>query len=121
MPVLIGRRDADAERSRDVAYEWNVEAFSEEGRRRWLQSGFWERELARRTEEFGNVAHVLSSYDSRVGSEESAPVARGVNSIQLLRYGGRWWIESIVWDLETPALPLPADLAGGATGAAPST
>ena len=34
---------------------------------------------------------------------------RGINSIQLVRDGKRWWIASVVWDTERPDNPIPAD------------
>jgi len=68
--------------------------------------GFAERELHRETERYGAIAHAFSSYASFRGTE-SAPFARGINSIQLFWDGSRWWIMSIFWDAERPANPLP--------------
>jgi hypothetical protein len=109
---LIGRWLADPEEPRDAVYEWDLESFVAEGRQYWLEHGFWESQLAARVEAYGNVAQVFSSYESREGSEDAEPVGRGVNSIQLLRHAGRWWILSIAWDVETPEVPIPADLRG---------
>ena len=58
---------------------------------------FWEVETTRQTETFGQVAHVLSSYESR-RSPNGAPFDRGANSMQLLNDGSRWWIVSIMWN-----------------------
>ena len=71
------------------------------------RSGFFERELARRTESFGNIMHVFSSYDSRRGASDEKPFARGINSFQLLKDGGRWWVVTIFWDSERPDNPIP--------------
>lgn len=90
--------------------EWDVEGFIEDAKRFWRDEGFWERELGGRTERFGNVAHRISSYESLVGAEDAEPAARGVNSFQLIRYGGRWWITSVVWDVEADGRPIPGDL-----------
>lgn len=109
---LIGRWLADPDHSRDVVYEWDLEGFIAEGRAAWLEHGFWESEIGARIESFGKVAHVFSAYESRVGTEDAEPIGRGVNSIQLLRHGGRWWIVGIVWDVETPGTPLPEELGG---------
>ena len=38
--------------------------------------------------------------------------ARGVNSIQLMKDGGRWWVVTIFWDAEREGNPVPADLIG---------
>jgi hypothetical protein len=67
--------------------------------------GFREREIARRTEQFGHIAHVFSTYEGRMETE--ATVIRGINSIQLMNDGTRWWVVSIYWEAERPDNPLP--------------
>ena len=73
------------------------------------RDGFWEREIARRIERYGNVAHVFSTYESRVKSADSAPFSRGINSIQLVTNGQRWWVVTIFWDFERPGNPIPPE------------
>ena len=68
--------------------------------------GFRERELARRTEQFGHIAHVFSTYEGR--SQADTTVIRGINSIQLMNDGTRWWVVSVFWEPEQPGNPLPA-------------
>jgi hypothetical protein len=75
---------------------------------RFLKDGFFEREIARTAERFGSVVHVFSTYESRLGREDAAPLARGVNSIQLLQHAGRWWVVTVMWDQERPDNPIPA-------------
>jgi hypothetical protein len=58
---------------------------------------FWERETSRQTETVGHFAHVLSFYDS-LRSPAGAPFEHGVNSIQLLNDGARWWIVNVMWN-----------------------
>jgi hypothetical protein len=70
-------------------------------------NGFFEREIGRRTEQFGYIAHVFSTYDSRHSKSEKEPFARGINSIQLLYDENRWWIISIYWNGESEANQLP--------------
>jgi hypothetical protein len=72
--------------------------------------GFTERELARRTERFGHIAHVFSTYEGRAETEDL--VVRGINSIQLVNDGTRWWVISVFWEAETPDNPLPAEYVG---------
>ena len=67
--------------------------------------GFHEREIARRTEQFGHIAHVFSTYEYRTQTDTA--VVRGINSIQLLNDGTRWWVVSIFWEAEGPDNPLP--------------
>jgi len=75
----------------------------------FLKNGFVEKELGRKVTKYGNIAHVLSSYESRheVGGKV---IARGVNSIQLFFDGKRWWIVSILWDSEREGNPIPQAL-----------
>lgn len=72
--------------------------------------GFTERELARRTERFGHIAHVFSTYEGRAQTEDM--VVRGINSIQLVNDGTRWWVVSVFWEAETDENPLPAEYVG---------
>lgn len=68
--------------------------------------GFREREIARVTERFGGIAHAFSSYEGTVEAEPGRPM-RGINSIQLMNDGERWWVVTIFWDAERPENPLP--------------
>ena len=73
------------------------------------QNGFFEREISRRTEKFGNIAHLFSTYESRHKAEDEKPFARGINSIQLMNDGKRWWVVTILWQGEDEKTPLPAE------------
>jgi hypothetical protein len=73
------------------------------------QNGFFEREISRRTEKYGNIAHLFSTYESRHKAEDEKPFARGINSIQLMNDGKRWWIVTIFWQGEDDKTPLPAE------------
>jgi hypothetical protein len=69
--------------------------------------GFFEREIARRTDCFANVCQVFSTYESRHTASDAKPFERGINSIQLVHDGKRWWIASVAWDAEKPDKPIP--------------
>ena len=71
------------------------------------ENGFFESETARRVETYGHIAHAWSTYESRHKSDDPEPFARGINSIQLMHDGRRWWVVSIFWEAETPAAPIP--------------
>ncbi len=73
------------------------------------KTGFFEREISRRTERFGNIAHIFSTYESRHAKEDEKPFARGINSIQLMNDGKRWWIVTVFWQGEDEKNPLPAE------------
>ena len=70
------------------------------------KNGFYEREVARRAESFGNIAHVFSTYESRHAPGEK-PFARGINSFQLVRDGKRWKAITILWDSEREGNAIP--------------
>jgi hypothetical protein len=71
------------------------------------ENGFYEKEIARRTEQFGQIAHVWSIYESRHSEDDPEPFMRGINSIQLFNDGKRWWIVNIYWQQESVQHPLP--------------
>jgi hypothetical protein len=71
------------------------------------KEGFYEREISRQVEEWGNIAHVFSTYESKHNVGDEKPFARGINSIQLLNDGKRWWIVTVFWEGESPDNPLP--------------
>jgi hypothetical protein len=71
------------------------------------EQGFYEKEIARRVEQFGQIAHVWSTYESRHDPSDPEPFMRGINSIQLFNDGKRWWIVSIYWQHESAEHPLP--------------
>ncbi len=73
------------------------------------KEGFYETEAARRVEQFGHVAHVFSTYESRHDAKEKEPFARGINSFQLVFDGMRWWVVSIFWEAESETVKIPAD------------
>lgn len=73
-----------------------------------VKEGFYESEIHRLTQRFGNIAHVFSTYESRTKADGPV-IARGINSIELFYDGKRWWIASAIWDDERPDNPLPSE------------
>ena len=71
------------------------------------KKGFYEKEIARRVEQFGRIAHVWSTYESRHDPSDPKPFMRGINSMQLFNDGKRWWIVSIYWQHESAQHSLP--------------
>lgn len=59
-------------------------------------ASFWEVELWRDTRIFGDIAHVLTVYETRL-SRDAQPNGRAVKSIQLFRRAGQWWISAMIW------------------------
>ena len=83
----------------DGVFEFDVDSYRDNFEQ-MIASGalpsFWEAEIWRETHRFGEVAHVLSAYETR-HTRDGAPVNRGVNSIQLFERDGRWWISAMIW------------------------
>ena len=70
-------------------------------------SGFYEKEIARTTDAFGQLVHVFSTYELLRSPNDAKPFMRGINSIQLAHDGRRWWIANLVWRAEDAGLALP--------------
>ena len=54
---------------------------------------FFEVEINRVVEHYGNMAHVWSTYEIR-GTPDGDATASGLNSLSLYQAEGRWWIAS---------------------------
>lgn len=74
-----------------------------------VTNGFFEQEIGRRTQRFGNIAHVASAYAMRQAPNDQV-IGRGVNHVQLYWDGMRWWITGVAWDGERPGNPIPKEL-----------
>jgi hypothetical protein len=67
---------------------------------------FYEQEIFRITEEFGNIAHCFSTYAVKL--EKNGPISRrGINSVQILKGNDRWYIMNVFWSNEAIDEPLP--------------
>jgi len=85
---------------------WSPEDYVMQAGPQLEEAGFFEAEIGRVAERFGNIAHIFSTYESRL-EEDADPVQRGINSIQLFWDGKRWWIVNILWDLEREGREIP--------------
>jgi len=74
---------------------------------RFEKEGFYEKEAARKVENFGQISHVFSTYESRHAPGDPKPFQRGINSFQLMNDGNRWWVVTIFWQGEDEKNPLP--------------
>lgn len=83
------------------------ELYAERNGAYFKTNGFFERGIANRIEEFGNLIQVWSTYESRHTEADAKPFARGINSFQIVHAQGRYWIANIMWDDERPGLTLP--------------
>ncbi len=79
----------------------------------FANNAFYEVEISRRLDVFGNIAHAWSAYEARHSPDDAVPERRGVNSIQLFRDAeGRWRIYSMIWDNERDGVAVPFPLDG---------
>jgi hypothetical protein len=67
---------------------------------------FYERQVKVKTEVYGHLAHLWSTYETRATPDGKAEV-RGINSMQAIFDGKRWQLIEIVWQAETPTEKVP--------------
>jgi hypothetical protein len=67
---------------------------------------FYEEEITGTTEQFGRVAHRISTYKTYLNTMDSV-AERGVNSFQLIKTDSGWKVSSIIWDVESKKLAIP--------------
>ena len=72
----------------------------------FLKESFREKEIGRTINQFGNIAQVFTSYEYDLGNGKAKQ--RGINSVQLVKDQGRWWIVNIIWQEENKDLPIPS-------------
>lgn len=73
----------------------------------FAKDGFYEKEIARKMDTYGNIVQAFSTYEARRKKDDEKPFLRGINSFQLLFDGTRWWVLTIFWQAETPDNPIP--------------
>jgi hypothetical protein len=66
-----------------------------------------EHQLNVKTESWAHLAHLWSTYETRIGDDTKA-ADRGINSIQAVYDGKQWHVIQIVWQAEKPEDPVPA-------------
>ncbi|MGM0579523.1 MAG: hypothetical protein ACQETL_02510 [Bacteroidota bacterium] len=93
--------------SGEVEYNyWTPQEYIEMYKENRGGTAFYEQELYRITESFGNIAHCFSTYAVR--TEINGVIQRrGINSIQLLKGKDRWYIMNVFWSNESEDVILP--------------
>ncbi len=86
---------------------WTIEDYISRAGPQLENGGFFEIEIGRTIDRYGNIAQVFSSYEARRTAEDAEPFMRGINSIQLWNDGNRWWVVTIFWESETPDNQIP--------------
>lgn len=106
IPLNADAKDTDNVRWR--AMGMTPADYVERGKQWFRTQAFYEREVHRVEERFGGIAHAWSTYQGYNAKDAKEPFLRGVNSIQAMYDGGRWWLLVVAWDAERPDQPLPA-------------
>lgn len=101
----MGATQVSEEGERTFAY-FTPAQYIERNGKFFEENGFFEEEIARKTQVFGGVAQVFTSYQFRLKAD--GPIAKqGINCIQLAMEKGRWWITNIIWEAASDENPLP--------------
>jgi hypothetical protein len=103
--LIPSRIDHDTQRADAIVL--TIDGYIERSSGNMMANGFFEHSVHNVSEQFGNVVHVWSTYESRHNADDAKPFARGINSIQLLKSGDRYYIVNILWDAERPDNPIP--------------
>jgi hypothetical protein len=103
------------DQGRDTVLQWSVDEFIAQTTPHFAAQPFYEKPLVNKVQRFGHVAQVFTSYASR-SAPDAKPFQRGINSMQLMYDGKRWWVVSILWDIERAGNALPKSMAGALGG-----
>ena len=96
---------------RPVMKMMSLEQYARDTTPYFAANDFYEVEIGRRIDLFGNVAQVWSAYEARRSPDDAAPERRGINSIQLFRDAELGWrIVAMIWDNEREGVEIPGDL-----------
>src|SRR5206468_2849078 len=71
--------EAGTEETDPMPHILDIERYIARGEPFFEKRGFYEKEIARRTERFGQIAHVWSTYESRHNENDPEPFMRGIN------------------------------------------
>jgi hypothetical protein len=94
-------------------YEERTKKWMADAKSKGQPTSFFETEVARKSDCFGNVCQIFSTYASRHAPGDEKPFMRGINSIQLVKDAQRWWVASVAWDTERPDNPIPPQYDAG--------
>lgn len=100
--------------SKDASTVFNVQGWIDDfadwdEKARVKERGFSETILVLKPRVFRDIANVFVLYEAAI-TDSDKPATRGVDSIELIRKGERWWIAAITNDLPNAANPIPPEL-----------
>ncbi len=70
------------------------------------KNGFFEEEVGRTSNTYGHISQLFSTYISK-RTADGEVFQRGINSIQVMYDGSRYWIVNILWFSENDKFPIP--------------
>ncbi len=74
------------------------------------KTGFGERNRIMRVVSIGDVHSVYTFYTLHMPPSNDEVMAQGVNMLHIVKFDGRYWIASCVWEDESETAPTPPDL-----------
>ena len=86
-------------------------SYAERAAAYFSEHGFFEHELSRKTDSYGAMTHIYTTYESRE-TKDGKPIDRGINSMEFFNDGQRWWCVEIYWDAERAGNPIPEKYLG---------
>ena len=107
--VIVLRESKDA-LSTFTLQGWIDDFIAYNKKARSSERGFEEKIVRMAPTEFRDIAHILVLYEARLLDWKDKPAQPGVDSIELVRKDGRWWIAAITNDLPNAENPIPAPL-----------
>lgn len=87
----------------------DVEGYVSNYRDYFKENDLHEVDINRKVEVFGNLAHVLSTFESYKKPDDSTAYKQGMASIQLYNDGERWWVISMYYKNETEDDKIPEE------------
>jgi hypothetical protein len=96
---------ANKEKSSYLPRPFSVDEYIAHAELFFAKEAFYESSVANRIDQWAHIASVFSTYESRHAKAEK-PFARGINSIQVVNDGQRWWVVNILWEAESEQNPL---------------
>jgi hypothetical protein len=94
VPESAATKDAPAHHGDAVVMTPDI--FAQQNDPYFKTHGFFERRIASRVEEFGNLVEVWSTKESRDAKDDARP-SRGIDSFQIVHARGRFWIAGLLF------------------------
>ena len=107
--VIVLRESKDA-LSTFTLQGWIDDFIAYNKKARSSERGFEEKIVRMAPSEFRDIAHILVLYEARLLDWKDKPAQPGVDSIELVRKDGRWWIAAITNDIPNTENPIPTAL-----------